>query len=125
MKVPCGIAAILLPLVLAAQPRTCTATGDLEIVAFESRVFPAPRNLRILLPEGYRDARNRSRHYPVLYLNDGQDLFDRCTTLFGGDEWRVDETVRDLIAAGKLAPMIVVGIDSGGRRLRPKEYLPY
>lgn len=116
---------MLLPIVLSAQSRTCTATGDLEIVAFESRIFTAPRSLRILLPDGYRDARNRSRKYPVLYLNDGQDLFDRCTTLFSGDEWRVDETVRNLIATGKLPPMIVVGIDNGGRRLRPKEYLPY
>jgi pullulanase len=116
---------MLVPIVLPAQPRTCTATGDLEIVAFDSRVFPASRSLRILLPDGYRDAGNRSRRYPVLYLNDGQDLFDRCTTLFGGEEWRVDETVRDLIATGKLPPMIVVGIDNGGRRLRPKEYLPY
>jgi hypothetical protein len=55
MKLACRVAAILLPVVLTAQPRTCTATGDLEIVAFESRIFPAARSLRILLPDGYRD----------------------------------------------------------------------
>lgn len=60
------------------------------------------------------------------YLNDGQDLFDRCTGTSGtGEEWRVDETVDSLIAAGAIPPIIVVGIDNGGRRLRPKEYLPY
>jgi enterochelin esterase-like enzyme len=103
----------------------CTATGDLEVVPFESKVFPAPRNLRILLPAGYRFTENRHRRYPVLYLNDGQNLFDVCTSQFTGEEWRVDETVDDLIAHDTMGPIIVVGIDNGGRRLRPREYLPY
>lgn len=103
----------------------CTATGDLEIVPFESRVFPVPRSLRILLPAGYHDPANQNRRYPVLYLNDGQDLFDICTSLFNHEEWRVDETVHDLMATGRLPPLIVVGIDNAGKRLRPKEYLPY
>lgn len=111
----------------AAAPRApqCTATGDLEIVPFVSNVFPAPRNLRILLPVGYRLPENRKRRYPVLYLNDGQNLFDVCTSLFNREEWRVDETVGELVAKGQLDPLIVVGIDNGGRRLRPREYLPY
>lgn len=107
------------------QASACTATGDLEIVPFTSKVFPAPRNLRILLPAGYALPENRKRSYPVLYLNDGQNLFDVCTSLFHREEWRVDETVGELVAKGKLDPLIVVGIDNGGRRLRPKEYLPY
>src|SRR5438270_618944 len=73
------------------QKPSCTATGDLQIVAFESRVFPAARNLRVLLPRGDHNAANRNRKYPVLYLNDGQDLFDICTSLFNHEEWRVDE----------------------------------
>ena len=109
---------------VAAQER-CTNTGDLEIVAFNSRIFPTPRNLRILLPAGYRLPSNLKRRYPVLYLNDGQNLFDICTALYDREEWRIDETVGELIARGKIEPIIVVGIDSGGRRLRPKEYLPY
>jgi enterochelin esterase-like enzyme len=107
------------------EPSSCTATGDLEIVRFESRVFPVARSLRILLPRGYHRAVNRNRKYPVLYLNDGQDLFDVCTSLFNHEEWRVDETVSHLVASGTLAPLIVVGIDSAGKKLRPKEYLPY
>ena len=82
----------------------CTATGDLEVVPFESKVFPAPRNLRILLPAGYRFTENRHRRYPVLYLNDGQNLFDVCTSQFTGEEWRVDETVDDLIAHDTMGP---------------------
>src|SRR6266571_193573 len=111
--------------ITSSQTPRCTATGDLEVVPFESKVFPAPRNLRILLPVGYRLPENRNRHYPVLYLNDGQNLFDVCTSLFNPEEWRVDETVIDLIAHGMLESLIVVGIDNGGKRLRPREYLPY
>jgi enterochelin esterase-like enzyme len=103
----------------------CTATGDLEIVPFESKVFPTPRNLRILLPVNYKLPENRNRRYAVLYLNDGQNLFDVCTSQFNPQEWRVDETVIDLIAHGKLEPMIVVGLDNGGTQMRPREYLPY
>jgi enterochelin esterase-like enzyme len=109
----------------SAQNQPCTATGDLVIAPFVSKVFPAPRSLRILLPTGYRLPANRKRHYPVLYLNDGQNLFDVCTSLFNREEWRVDETVGELVAKGELDPLIVVGIDNGGRQLRPKEYLPY
>jgi enterochelin esterase-like enzyme len=113
---------------LSARSQTkasCTATGDLEIVQFHSKIFPADRKLRILLPEGYRLPENRDRRYPVLYLNDGQNLFDICTSQFSGMEWRVDETVQKLTAERAIAPLIVVGIDNGGKRERAREYLPY
>ena len=72
--------ALIATLLAAALLTTaCTSTGDLEIIPFESKVFPAPRQLRILLPEGYRAAANKDRRYPVLYMNDGQFLFDVCT----------------------------------------------
>jgi len=58
-------------------------------------------------------------------LNDGQDLFDVCTSLFEKEEWQVDETVAGLVSAGKIPAIIVVGIDNAGRQLRPKEYLPF
>jgi enterochelin esterase-like enzyme len=109
----------------SAHTPQCTSTGDLEIISFASKVFPAPRSLRILLPAGYRLPENRKRRYPVLYLNDGQNLFDVCTSVFNREEWGVDETVSELTASGRLPPLIVVGIDNGGRLLRPKEYLPY
>ena len=108
-----------------AQTPQCTSTGDLEIVSFASKVFPAPRSLRILLPAGYHLPANRRQRYPVLYLNDGQNLFDVCTAIFNREEWRVDETINELTASGKLGPILVVGMDNGGRRLRPREYLPY
>jgi len=116
---------LLAPFFGSLEKSSCTARGDLEIVRFESKVFPAQRNLRILLPAGYRLPENRHRRYPVLYLNDGQNLFDVCTSQFTGEEWRVDEIVDDLIAHGTIGPIIVVGIDNGGKRWRPREYLPY
>lgn len=121
----CLIFVLLAPLFGPPEKSSCTATGDLEIVRFESKIFPAQRNLRILLPAGYRRPENRRQRYPVLYLNDGQSLFDVCTSQFTGEEWRVDETVDDLIAHGTIGPIIVVGIDNGGKRWRPREYLPY
>jgi len=86
-------------------------------------VFPTPRALRILLPRGYRT--NLNQRYPVLFLNDGQNLFDACTSIYGNEEWRVDETVAELIEQRRIAPLIVVGVDNGGRSLRGAEYLPW
>lgn len=119
------LAFLLSQFLLPTEKSSCTATGDLEIIPFESKVFPTPRNLRILLPNGYRLSGNRTRRYPVLYLNDGQNLVDVCTSEFNREEWRVDETVNDLTRRGKIPPLIVVGVDNGGRQLRPREYLRY
>jgi len=93
------------------EKSSCTATGDLEIVHFESKVFPAQRNLRILLPAGYRLPENRHRRYPVLYLNDGQNLFDVCTAQFTGEEWsqlRRMEVVQAMLAAETSARLTMV-----------------
>jgi enterochelin esterase-like enzyme len=116
---------LILSCSLLAQRPECTASGDLEIVPFGSKVFPTTRKLRVLLPAGYSLSENRARRYPVLYMNDGQNLFDVCTSIFQPEEWKMDETVAALTASGRIPPLIVVGIDSAGKRLRPKEYLPY
>src|ERR1700688_2438429 len=64
------------------------ATGDLRLHEFRSRIFRNTRLLRVWLPLGYDDAENSGKCYPVLYLNDGQNLFE-ASTAFGGVEWRV------------------------------------
>ena len=99
--------------------------GDLRLVPFTSRTFGNTRMLRVLLPERYDAPENRTRRYPVLYLNDGQNLFDSSTAVLNRMEWRVDETVQALVAAGHLPPIIVVGMDNAGRRDRFKEYFPW
>lgn len=108
-----------------AQTQPAAVTGTLRFHQLESRVFGNTRTLRVLLPPGYDEPANHGRRYPVLYLNDGQNLFDAATSIFNPQEWQVDETVARLVSAGRSVPLIVVGIDNAGRRARPKEYLPY
>jgi predicted alpha/beta superfamily hydrolase len=106
------------------KPR-CSVVGDLQILPLSSKVFHNTRMLRVWLAPGYNDPDHRSERYPVLYLNDGQDLFDACTSVFNAEEWGVDETATALIQSHKVAPLIIVGIDNAGKRDRPKEYLPF
>lgn len=100
-------------------------TGDLRLHELRSRVFGNTRTLRVLVPDGYDSPEHAGRRYPALYLNDGQNLFDSTTSMFNPMEWRVDETVRALVAAGRIPPLIVVGIDNAGRQQRFTEYFPY
>ncbi len=99
------------------------ATGDLRLHEFRSRLFRNTRYLRVWLPPDYDAPENLSRYYPVLYLNDGQNLFE-ASTAFGGVEWRVDEAADRLIREGAIPPMIVVGIDNTGKD-RIREYMPH
>lgn len=116
-----------LALVLAAGPVAVSAqvTGDLRLHELKSAVFGNTRMLRVLVPPGYDDPAAAVRRYPVLYFNDGQNLFDSTSAVFNPMEWRVDETVDSLVRAGVIPPIIVVGIDNAGRRGRAREYLPY
>lgn len=74
----------------------------------------APRAIRIFLPADY-DAAPARRH-PVVYLHDGQNLFDPADAAFG-EEWEVDEVVDALVAGGEIPPVIVVGVDNTADRL--------
>ena len=78
--------------------------------------------LRVLVPANYFSPHNAHRSYPVLYLQDGQNLFDEASSPQG--EWHVDETVEHLVGGFKIPPMFVVGIDNAGDA-RSSEYLPY
>jgi enterochelin esterase-like enzyme len=102
-----------------------TVTGALEIVPFESKVYGDKRLMRVWLPAGYSSSKASAKRYPVLYLFDAQDLFDRCTSRPGQDEWHVDETLTDLIARKAVQPLIVVGIDNSGPAQREDEYSRY
>lgn len=105
----------------SSQPCTSTVVGDLRIEHFDSKVLGGPQTLRVWLPPGYSDAANAQVSYPVLYAFDGQSLFDRCTSPFGG-EVEMDETLTRLVGTRKVEPIIVVGIDSpveAGRAATP------
>jgi enterochelin esterase-like enzyme len=98
-------------------------TPKLQIIEFQSKVFRNTRMLRVWLPVGYNSEISRDRLYPILYLNDGQNLFDPATA-FGGNDWRVGYTADALIREGLIPPLIIVGIDNAQVE-RMKEYLPY
>ena len=99
------------------------AVGDLWLHKFRSRIFRNNRFLRVWLPPGYYEEENRERRYPVLYLNDGQNLFEAASS-FAGVEWQVDETADRLIRAGIVPPLIIVGIDNTGKD-RLREFMPH
>lgn len=103
--------------------RAESATGDLRLHEFHSRVFHNTRFLRVWLPPGYDEAENATRRYPVLYLNDGQNLFEPATS-FNGVEWQVDETADRLIREGTVPAIIIVGIDNAAKD-RIREYMPH
>jgi predicted alpha/beta superfamily hydrolase len=93
--------------------------GRLEIVDdFASPQLGNKRKLRIWLPAGY-DA-NPGKRYPVLYMHDGQNLFDEKTAY--STEWHVDEVADRLAATGRMREIIVVGIDNTPDRAH--EYTP-
>lgn len=96
--------------------------GDLRLHEVDSQVLGTKRTIRVWLPQGYDD--ETERRYPVLYLHDGQNCFDRSTSAFG-HEWQIDETLTRLIAEGTIEPLIAVGIDNGGDdRIAEYTYLP-
>ena len=108
-----------------ASPCKSTVTGTLEVVSLESTVYRDKRLLRVWLPAGYSSRESSKTRYPVLYLFDGQDLFDSCTTRPGQDEWHVDEIMTDLVAKHAVQPLIVVGVDNSGPGRREEEYSRY
>jgi len=116
-KIQDGVGAV------AEVVRATGAAGDLRLHEFLSRIFRNTRFLRVWLPPGYDAGANAGRHYPVLYLNDGQNLFEAATA-FAGVEWQVDETADRLIREGVVPPLIIVGVDNTGKG-RIREYMPY
>jgi predicted alpha/beta superfamily hydrolase len=88
---------------------------------FHSAFLADDRDFVVYLPPGY--AADAARRYPVLYLHDGQNLFDPDTAYQKGQHWRVGETADRLIGDGHLDPLIIVGIDNTGTR-RLSEYTP-
>jgi enterochelin esterase-like enzyme len=80
--------------------------------------YADPRRVVVWLPPGYS---TRGQKYAVLYMHDGQNLFDKATAGYGM-EWEIDEHLSRLIADRKVRPTIVVGIWNTPKRLQ--EYVP-
>jgi len=88
---------------------------------FPSRYLRNQRDLIVYLPPGYDHQPHR--HYPVLYLHDGQNLFDGATSFIPGMDWHVGQTADRYIHAGRVEPVIIVGIYNAGKQ-RLGEYTP-
>lgn len=96
-----------------------TASVNVKIIdtAFLIPQLNRKRRISIYLPPEYNTSQKK---YPVMYLQDGQNIFDEFTAF--SDEWAVDECLDSLIKKGT-PPCIVVGIDNGPERMT--EYNPY
>jgi predicted alpha/beta superfamily hydrolase len=95
--------------------------GRLErIEAFHSKILDNARQITIYLPPGYERG---DAAYPVLYMQDGQNLFEPQRAFIAGQHWRLDEAADRVISERSASPMIIVGIDHGGPE-RVEEYTP-
>ena len=106
-----------------AAPKKSTASPQVHVLATSFAMPQLGRRRRVLvyLPADY--AAQPNRRYPVLYLHDGQNMFDAATS-YGG-EWGIDETLDQLHKAGQDATgSIVVAVDNGNE-FRSDEYIPW
>ena len=116
-------ALLLTALLLSCNPSAVkkipeVSSGKLiRIENFQSR-FVNPRNIDVWLPEGY----DSGRKHAVIYMHDGQMLFDSTTT-WNKQEWHVDEVITKLIREGKIKDCIVVAI-CNNIEYRNAEYFP-
>ena len=101
------------------KPRVSTASKNVHIIdtAFLIPQLNRVRRVWIYLPPGYTGSQKK---YPVLYMHDGQNVFDDATSFAG--EWGVDETLDSI--SRHIAEIIVVAVDHGGPK-RVNEYSPY
>lgn len=105
--------------------RRLDVTGDIRRIAVRGgpgAMEATTRDLLVWLPPGYDAPENAGRTYPVLYLMDGQNIFEALEGVAA--EWGADETAQQLVAAGEVRPLIIVGVPHAGEH-RMSEYLPF
>jgi len=101
--------------------RVSSRTGEVhQHIGFESKILGNRRDVWVYLPPDYEKSRDR---YPVLYMGDGQNVFDGETSYIPNQEWRADEAAESLIRGKFLPPFIIVAVDNGQAE-RANEYLP-
>lgn len=88
---------------------------------FPSRFLKNQRDLIVYLPPGYDE--QPQRQFPLLYLHDGQNLFDGATSFIPGVDWHVGQTADASIMEGRVEPLIIVGVYNTGKQ-RLGEYTP-
>ncbi len=94
--------------------RAAVRPGRLDhIQNFESKILGNSRDVTIYLPAGY-DERDQQMRYPVLYMADGQNLFEPQRAFIPGQHWRLKEAADDGIGTRTVQPLIIVGVDNAG-----------
>ena len=88
---------------------------------FRSRILRANRDVTVYVPPGYEN--DEQRRYPLLILQDGQNLFDPETSFIPGRTWRIAETADEVIGEGAVEPLLIAGVANAGER-RLAEYTP-
>jgi enterochelin esterase-like enzyme len=101
-----------------AQPLPMASTGTIRRIENFQSQFVDARNVDVWLPEGYSAEKN----YPVLYMHDGQMLYDASTT-WNKTAWDVDDVLARLIQEKAIQEVIVVGVWNGGKT-RHSDYFP-
>lgn len=81
---------------------------------FPSEIMGVRRDLWVLLPKSYLEKVNR--RYPVLYVQDGRNVFDPALA-YAGVDWQIDEAVDTLSSQGRIPEILVVAIDNSPRRM--------
>ncbi|MDH4290432.1 MAG: esterase family protein [Aquincola sp.] len=99
-----------------AQPLPQPASGRVERLTDVASRHVAPRHVDVWLPDNY----DPSRRHAVIYMQDGQMLFDARTT-WNGQAWNADVAVARLVKSGRIAPAIIVGVWNNG----PERYAEY
>lgn len=102
----------------AGNPSTAASNVHIMSNSFFMPQLNRNRKIWIYLPPDYQTS---TKTYPVIYMQDGQNLFDNATSFSG--EWQIDETLNNLFSQGDYGA-IVVGIENGGSN-RINEYTPW
>jgi len=90
-----------------------TIWGNVDIIPdFNIPQLGRTGTIRVYTPSNYETSTGR---YPVVYMQDGQNVFDRASAGFGV-EWQVDETISRLSLEGRMPPVMVVAVDNGPER---------
>jgi len=105
---------------LDSNPDELDSNPRYSVHTFHSEILPDDRAVSVYLPPQYLE---EERRFPVLYLQDGQNLFDGRTSYIAGKTWNANTTADRLTEAGEIEPLILVGIANTGLR-RMAEYTP-
>lgn len=108
---------LLFTLAVSAQDLPRVSAGKVQRFENFKSAFVSPRNVDVWLPDNY----NTNLKYSVVYMHDGQMLFDSTQT-WNKKEWKADEVFSELIAGNKIEPCIIVAIWNTPERIT--EYFP-